>query len=183
MWSAGSQSQPHEWLGHTSDRAANVAPEVENALRQGIRAHNSFSAMFVSFGQNAKRGYGATAARLAPDQKVGSSNHSALICRDLHVLIRLEVALRAAGSSRVDRMPKGGTAQQQHGSSNSSALILPKYSCLGSVEGRLARGKSAGANRDAPQKQHKRTAHLSTPWGAQAVRTAVSGLHLGPPYR
>ena len=27
-----------------------------------------------------RRGYGATAARLTPDQKVGSSNLSALIC-------------------------------------------------------------------------------------------------------
>ena len=31
----------------------------------------------------ATRGYGATAARLTPDQKVGSSNLSALIARDL----------------------------------------------------------------------------------------------------
>lgn len=44
------------------------------------------------------RGYGATAARLTPDQKVGSSNLSALICWSHHMLgVLLAPGIEAGG--------------------------------------------------------------------------------------
>ena len=64
---------------------------MPNALRDAMRARASapsgvlrrhnVCAMCVSWGSKDRRGYGATAARLTPDQKVGSSNLSGLILR------------------------------------------------------------------------------------------------------
>ena len=49
---------------------------LENSWTRASECHNS--GYHVKSGGG---GYGATAARLTPDQKVGSSNLSALICR------------------------------------------------------------------------------------------------------
>ena len=49
-----------------------------------LRGHN-VCAVRVSLGSKYRRGYGATAARLTPDQKVGSSNLSALILPTIRI--------------------------------------------------------------------------------------------------
>ena len=63
----------------------NAAKALRNGMRarasapSGVLRGHSICAIRVSWGSKDRRGYGATAARLTPDQKVGSSNLSALI--------------------------------------------------------------------------------------------------------
>ena len=63
-----------------------------SCLASLVDAHLSFDVESVAkYGCNqsftvGQRGYGATVARLTPDQKVGSSNLSALTCESVRVL-------------------------------------------------------------------------------------------------
>ena len=59
------------WFGATEKTVDPVPREIEGAPRA--------TKCCTSEGHVRSRGYGATAARLTPDQKVGSSNLSALI--------------------------------------------------------------------------------------------------------
>ena len=72
----------------------NAAKALRNGMRarasapSGVLRGHSICAIRVSWGSKDRRGYGATAARLTPDQKVGSSNLSALtfasaLCKQL----------------------------------------------------------------------------------------------------
>ena len=54
-----------------------------------VHAQSIYRTICVWMGSAVTRGYGATAARLTPDQKVGSSNLSALILADVFLCVAL----------------------------------------------------------------------------------------------
>ena len=63
--------------------------------------------LFKHIDDNSMRGYGATAARLTPDQKVGSSNLSALIFQMPMYLIRSMGTCLPCLQAPLVRAPKG----------------------------------------------------------------------------
>ena len=83
LWACGMRALPAAALANTPHENWHLGtptPQGPTAVRAMVIGRGSDIRVFeVMLLHDAPRGYGATAARLTPDQKVGSSNLSALI--------------------------------------------------------------------------------------------------------
>ena len=81
-------------------------------------------------------GYGATAARLTPDQKVGSSNLSGLIC---HTLAAMESTTARAPQHILTGVWRNGSASDSRSEGWEFESLCPQFLAMGIASRRVAK--------------------------------------------